>query len=129
MQAAPESTGDWSGTGPLGHGVVEGTSHGTNVDFFIRDIKSTDAQIDAIVAFLKTVTDPRVQCDRAPFDHPELVVFNGYSERARDRYTPTESTFVLPAVGAGGYRGAKARYCIPNAGDLFAPGMGARRGE
>jgi cytochrome c peroxidase len=129
MLGSPESTGDWSGTGPLGHGVAEGTNHGTNVDFFIRDIKSTDAQIDAIVAFLKSVTDPRVQCDQAPFDHPELVVFNGHREPTRAYYGAHEKTFVLPAVGAAGYGGAKARYCIPNAGDLFAPGMGARRGE
>ena len=35
----------------------------------------------------------------------------------------------IPAVGAAGYTGANAKYCIPNSGDLFAPGMGARRGE
>ena len=33
---------------------------------------------DAIVAFLKSLTDERVRTDRAPFDHPELIVPNGH---------------------------------------------------
>jgi len=127
------ATGDWSGTGSLGHGVTAGPDFGTNVDFFIRDIKSTDVQIDALVAFMKTVTDPRVQCDMAPFDHPELVVTNGHPDENEDDDDDDEEaddiTFRLPAVGAAGYRGARARFCIPNSGDLFAPGMDARRGE
>lgn len=130
--AEPGTTGDWSGTGPLGAGPVPAGSPdvGTNVDFFIRDLKSTDEQIDALVAFLLTVTDPRVQCDQAPFDHPELTVPNGHRTTDRDRDgRADDATFRLPAVGATGYAGRNARYCIPNAGDLFAPGMGARRGE
>lgn len=128
--ALPDATGDWSGTGPLGGGAVTELAHdfGTNVDFFIRDIKSTDEQIDALVAFMLTVTDPRLQCDLAPFDHPSLTVLLGheYADRNRDGKAD-DITFELPAVGAAGYRGAQARYCLPNAGDLFAPGMGARR--
>jgi cytochrome c peroxidase len=126
------ATGDWSGTGRLGHDTAPagGPDFGTNVDFFIRDIKSTDEQIDALVAFLLTATDPRVQCDQAPFDHPELTVVNGHrhTDQTHDGMAD-DLTFVLPQVGAGGYAGANARFCIPNAGDLFAPGMGARRGE
>jgi hypothetical protein len=31
-----------------------------------------------LVAFLKTLTDERVRWERAPFDHPELLIFNGH---------------------------------------------------
>ncbi|MBX3154816.1 MAG: hypothetical protein KF773_02365 [Deltaproteobacteria bacterium] len=126
----PDATGDWSGTGARGNeGAPAGPHFGTNVDFFIRDIKSTDEQIDALVAFMLTVTDPRVPCDMAPFDHPEITLTNGHEADHCDGDEAEDRTFVLPAVGAGGYSGQKAKYCIPNAGDLFAPGMGARRGE
>jgi hypothetical protein len=124
-------TGDTSGTGPLGKDAFasQGAHFGTNVDFFIRDIKSTDGQIDALVAFMLTLTDPRVQCDRAPFDHPELTIFSGHSEtdrRPRDGKAD-DRLVVLPAVGATGYA-ENSGYCIPNAGDLFAPGMQGRVG-
>lgn len=129
----PGATGDSSGTGPLGSDTAPaaGPHFGTNVDFFIRDIKSTDEQIDALVAFMLTVTDPRVQCDQAPFDHPELTVFNGHTSHVGHRDGRADDiTFVLPAVGADGYAGGpNARFCIPNAGDLFDPRMGPRRGE
>ncbi|MBS1120275.1 MAG: Methylamine utilization protein mauG [Deltaproteobacteria bacterium] len=130
--AVPGATGDWSGTGPLGQDSTPpaGPDFGTNVDFFIRDIKSTNEQIDALVAFLLTVTDPRVQCDQAPFDHPELTVQNGHSDADHNHDGMADDrSFVLPKVGASGYAGANARFCIPNSGDLFAPGMGARRGD
>jgi cytochrome c peroxidase len=127
----PGATGDWSGTGLHGSDAAPaaGPDYGTNVDFFIRDIQSTDEQIDALVAFLLTTTDPRVQCDRAPFDHPSLTLTSGHKTTDRNHDGEADDiTFTLPAVGAAGYAGANAKYCIPNAGDLFAPGMDARRG-
>ena len=128
----PDATGDWSGSGPKGYGAVPttGPHYGTNVNFFIRDVKSTDEQIDALVAFMLTLTDARVQCDNAPFDHPELTIFNGHKNRVNNGTGHADDiTFVLPAVGANGYAGPNARYCIPNAGDIFDPGMRPRRGE
>jgi hypothetical protein len=35
---------------------------------------------DALVAFLKSLTDPRVVAESAPFDHPELFVPEGDPE-------------------------------------------------
>ena len=105
----PGATGDWSGTGPLGNGDRRAPDHGTNVDFFIRDIKSTDEQIDALVAFMLTVTDPRVQCDQAPFDHPSLKIPNGHAPDCNHDGMAEEVMFKLPAVGAGGYTGDNAR--------------------
>lgn len=123
-------TGDTSGSGPLGKGPVPppGPHFGINVDFFIRDVKSTDEQIDALVAFMLTLTDRRVQCDMAPFDHPSLFISArplpqdlNKDGRADDRW------FELPETGRAGYD-PQSGYCIPNKGDLFAPGMQSRSG-
>jgi hypothetical protein len=127
-------TGDTSGTGPLGKGPhvqdpAHGGSFGTNVDFFVRDLKSTPEQINAVVAFMLTLTDQRVQCDAAPFDHPSLTVTHGHG--ARDK-APRDGKAddlkaKLPAVGAAGFNQASG-YCLPNKGNLFAPGMQGRVG-
>jgi hypothetical protein len=61
------------------------------------------------------LTDKRVQCDAAPFDHPSLTVFHGHT--AKDK-TPRDGKAddikaTLPAVGATGY-GDGSGYCLPN---------------
>jgi hypothetical protein len=82
----------------------------------------------AVVRFLKSLTDTRVQCDKAPFDHPGLSVDTGHSTVDSDHDGEAEDVlFDLPAVGAGGYASGSP-YCIPNSGDLFAPGMQGRSG-
>jgi cytochrome c peroxidase len=116
-------TGDTSGTGTLGKDPipVTGPDFGTNVDFFIRDIKSTDQQIDAIVAFMKTLTDENVRCDAGVFDHPELFVFNGHNA-LDDNHDKRADDIVakVSAVGVGGYAAAgRSDLCLPNTGDLF----------
>jgi hypothetical protein len=69
-----------------------------------------------------------VQCDAAPFDHPQLFVTNGHTKTDRNHDGRADDiTFALPAVGASGYS-TTSGYCIPNSGDLFAPGMQARSG-
>jgi len=123
-------TGDTSGTGPLGKDnvPVADPHFGTNVDFFVRDIKMTEEQIDAVVAFMKTLTDPRVQCDQAPFDHPELIVFNGH--KAMDKNgdgRADDIRAIVPATGASGYAAAgQSNLCLPNSGDLFDPKLRER---
>ena len=82
----------------------------------------------ALERFLKSLTDYRVQCDQAPFDHPSLIVFHGHRNYDRNLDGMADDiTFELPAVGSGGYD-PYSGFCIPNAGDLFAPGMQARAG-
>ncbi len=124
-------TGDNSGSGPLGKNAATeaGPDFGTNVDFFVRELKSTDEQIDALVAFMLTLTDKRVQCDQAPFDHPELTIPVGHStqDKAPKDGRADDLTTTLPAVGSSGYTPSSG-YCIPNKGDLFAPGMQGRVG-
>ena len=89
---------------------------------------SSNDDLAALVRFMKALTDTRVQCDRAPFDHPELTILNGHTPKDPNRDgKATDITFKLPATGAAGYS-ATSGYCIPNAGDLFAPGMQARSG-
>lgn len=51
----------------------------------------------ALVAFLKSFTDDRVRWERAPFDHPSIVLANG----APTLFFPYAQIHV-PAVGAGG---------------------------
>ncbi len=61
-------------------------------DFFHENIADLDPDVDGIselqnnpqgvadlVAFLRTLTDERVRLQKAPFDHPELVIPNGHS--------------------------------------------------
>ncbi len=47
------------------------------MDFEIGRLELTNSEIDELVAFLETLTDPRVVDQAAPFDHPELLVPNG----------------------------------------------------
>ncbi|MCX7084083.1 MAG: hypothetical protein NTY69_00940 [Methylococcales bacterium] len=64
----------------------------------------TSSDIDDLVAFLKTLTDERVRLEKAPFDHPSLVIPNG-SVGNSVRITSgrfKENLLTLPAIGAGG---------------------------
>lgn len=68
----------------------------------------------ALVAFLLTLTDERVRQERAPFDHPQLLVPHGvrtdaegrvigrYDRIFRNGFRECEEVFEVPAVGAGG---------------------------
>lgn len=87
-----------------------GDFHENNIDDLDPDVENlglSDADKDAIVAFLKSLTDERVRNRCAPFDHPELYIPNGHTGsdttvfndgfgRARD------SLMLLPATGKNG---------------------------
>ncbi len=90
-----------------------------NLDADIGVLNLTQGQKDDLKAFLLSLTDRRVLCHRAPFDHPELDMYLGHTaeendERGAPRAADTEK--VLPAVGSRGY---PSRDCFPNNGDLF----------
>lgn len=73
----------------------------TNMDVDVERLFLTDDGKAAIVAFLKSFTDERVRWERAPFDHPQIVVPNG----AKGDETTCQSQddrIVIPAVGKGG---------------------------
>ncbi|WDD35695.1 cytochrome c peroxidase [Nostoc sp. UHCC 0926] len=71
-------------------------------------LKPEDKQ--ALVAFLKALTDERVRYEKAPFDHPQLFVPNGHpgdSTYVTDDGTgkATDSLLEIPAVGQNGGKG------------------------
>jgi len=79
----------------------------------------TEIEIDALIAFLKALTDDRVAHEIAPFDHPSLIIPNGHASNADesevepgvcdggvcealDSFENVSSFIEIPAVGAGG---------------------------
>ncbi|MGH7789401.1 MAG: cytochrome c peroxidase [Candidatus Binatia bacterium] len=79
----------------------------------------------ALVRFMKSLSDPRVQCNQAPFDGPELHILNGHRAEDEDHDGLADDIVaVIPASGQGGFKDPKL--CIPNAGDIFAAGMRGR---
>jgi cytochrome c peroxidase len=95
------STGDTTG--------LAGNESNLDQDIFPLLLEKTDR--DAIVAFLKALTDDRVRWEMAPFDHPSLKVPHGsagdeYSTTMNSDGTAKDSFLAIPAVGAAG-RAAK----------------------
>jgi cytochrome c peroxidase len=95
------SSGDTTG--------LDGTDSNLDQDIFPLALGQSDR--DAIVAFLKALTDERVRWEQAPFDHPALRVPHGspgdeYSTTMNSDGTAKDSFMAIPAVGAGG-RAAK----------------------
>lgn len=144
------TSGDNTGSGPDGNQAwpVPGSDCNTNTTGAIVSLGLSDCDANgvpnaaciakghtvatddlaALERFLKSLTDRRVQCDMAPFDHPQLKVTNGHSETDLNGDGRADDiVFSLPAAGAVGYAPASG-FCVPNAGDLFAPGMQARSG-
>jgi cytochrome c peroxidase len=62
----------------------------------------TDAQKEALVAFLRSLTDERVRFRRAPFDHPELFVPNGQTGAQGLPGQAADIMLHIPAVGRSG---------------------------
>ena len=110
---------DCTVTDTSGFGTTAAESHCTNLPPPIGlPLGLTEAEIDALVAFMLSLTDERVKHEVAPFDHPELIIPSGHEGsqfavatvpvnptdpgggeilvRAKDKFT------VLPAVGIGG---------------------------
>jgi hypothetical protein len=56
-------------------------------DSQVRKLGLTESQKKSLVSFMLALTDDRVRCEKAPFDHPSLTFADGSS---------------IPAVGAGG---------------------------
>jgi cytochrome c peroxidase len=91
--------GDFPDGGNLGPGIRQ------------RNLSANDRE--ALVAFLKSLSDDRVRFERAPFDHPELCIPVGHVEAAPDflKLDAGDGRFLLsaadrlvaiPAVGRNG---------------------------
>lgn len=68
----------------------------------ISEIRGKQDKIDALVSFMQALTDDRVRHQRAPFDHPELIIPNGHSAVDPASGVALDIDVVLPAVGADG---------------------------
>lgn len=77
-----------------------------------------------LIAFLKSLTDERVRYERAPFDHPEIIIPNGHagdelvvtSGNPLDASLAVDESLTLNAVGANG-RGTP----LPSFSQVLAP--------
>jgi cytochrome c peroxidase len=73
-------------------------STGACTSFQFQELGLSNGEKDALVAFLKALTDERVRAQRAPFDHPQIFIPNLPADRNCPQCLPGE----LPAVGANG---------------------------
>lgn len=84
-----------------------------DLDPEIDTIGFSESERDDVVAFLKSLTDDRVRFQRAPFDHPELIILDGHPGDPHgvpvDPEVPGKAQdwdaahkLVIPPVGAAG---------------------------
>lgn len=66
----------------------------------IPELKEDTSGRDAIVAFMKSLTDDRVRRECAPFDHPELIIPDGHTRVSNG--LALDRNVVIPAVGSAG---------------------------
>ncbi|MDE1169415.1 MAG: cytochrome c peroxidase [Pseudomonas sp.] len=70
---------DASNTSGFDHASVN-QHNASNLDADITRLNLTSEEIDALVKFMEVgLTDPRVAWERAPFDHPSLVIVQGHT--------------------------------------------------
>jgi cytochrome c peroxidase len=119
-------TGDTTGTGvngrPLGTPApVTPGMGGSNADPNVQPLGLTAQEQGQLVAFLQSLTDRRVACHSAPFDHPGLTLANGQLPQDRSPADGNADDIILnlPAVGAGGFASCAGLFDQLNAGDLF----------
>jgi hypothetical protein len=79
-------------------GNVQNRRHAATLVF---ELNFTQEDKDALVAFLKTLTDERVRWEKAPFDHPALKVPNGHTQSSSGGLMEDNYLFI-PAVGKEG---------------------------
>lgn len=65
---------------------------------------------ESLLFFLHCLTDERVRLEKAPFDHPSIVIPNGYS----NTNPITEITIPIGAIGAGGQTASPAQFPAAN---------------
>ena len=117
---------DTTGSGPLGQGPIQSgvcdnppnsplSGRGSNLDADIRVLNLTDQQEADLVAFLLALTDDRVRCHQAPFDHPELIIPNGHKTTGATGKA-VDVKLRVREVGKGGFASSA---CAQNSGNLF----------
>ncbi|MBL9113790.1 MAG: hypothetical protein JNJ83_02210 [Verrucomicrobiaceae bacterium] len=78
-----------------------------DLDPDITELGMSESEKEALVAFLKSLTDDRVRYRKAPFDHPQLIIPNGHvgnenavSDDGQQR--ASDLLLELPATGRNG---------------------------
>ena len=66
----------------------------------IVDIVGNPTLMGSVVDFMKSLTDPRVEYQKPPFDHPELIIPNGHSGVSKG--VAIDNDIVIPATGSSG---------------------------
>jgi hypothetical protein len=91
----------------------QGNFHNDNLHFQVSSISSsvnTANNRADLIAYLKAFTDDRVRYERAPFDHPEVLIPHGHTgdSQAVSAGNPlnanlaADAFLIVPAVGANG---------------------------
>jgi cytochrome c peroxidase len=85
-----------------------------DLDPDIQPLGLSESEIDALVAFMGSLTDTRVEKHAAPFDHPELVITDGHVGDTNNVVSTTtdaangnfakDQFLVIPVVGKHGYQ-------------------------
>jgi cytochrome c peroxidase len=70
-----------------------------NFDRRVKQIGLSSSDIDAVVAFLKSLTDLRVRNQSAPFDHPQLLLPAGHGTTDDGAGNASQLMLTLPATG------------------------------
>ncbi|MDE2388935.1 MAG: cytochrome-c peroxidase [Betaproteobacteria bacterium] len=74
--------------------------------FSLTDLRLSPQRREDLLNFLKSLTDDRVRYEKAPFDHPELLVPHGHGESSKTNplsgALAADEFIALPAVGAEG---------------------------
>jgi hypothetical protein len=90
----------------------------TNVHPAIIPLGLTQQERTDLVVFLRyALTDPRVACERAPFDHPSLTLHDGHvgdEKLVRDKDQDGKADDVLLLLPAVGAKGLPAAQCLRN---------------
>lgn len=93
--------------GPNGDDTTGFPPNNSNLDPDIQNLGLNLPQQEALVEFMRALTDDRVKYRRAPFDHPQLFITNGHpgnqnAVTADADGKATDTLIEIPAVGRNG---------------------------
>lgn len=124
VPASGATENDTTGSGPLGRPLGQPAPAtprmgGSNVHLDIKPLGLSETEKQEVVEFMKTLTDSRVACHAAPFDHPSLSVADGqFAQDANRDGNADDRSLTIPAVGASGYKPCDV--AALNSGELFS---------
>jgi cytochrome c peroxidase len=128
-QATLEAVLDFYNRGGDGRGSDPSNTTGfginpTNRAPAIFPLNLSDDDKANLLALLKSLTDERVRWEKAPFDHPGLVIPNGHTgdemsvKKSGGSIYAQDDTITIPAVGAAGRAALKLPSLQPFAAGL-----------